>query len=91
MMVFFPVIRNSQITGGLGTIEDVPSWNILPLAGKYNGNSVVAKFAPTAADSKEYQTTFYNLDAVISVGYRVNSKKATQFRIWATRGREFKK
>lgn len=38
----------------------------------------------TASDGKKYQTKFYNLDAIIAVGYRVNSKKATQFRIWAT-------
>ena len=38
----------------------------------------------TAEDGKIYQTNFYNLDAIIAVGYRVNSKKATQFRIWAT-------
>ncbi len=47
-------------------------------------NSVCAFFAHTATDGKEYKTAFYNLDAVISVGYRVNSKKATSFRIWAT-------
>lgn len=47
-------------------------------------NSVSAKFAHTALDGKSYQTLFYNLDAIISVGYRVNSQKATQFRIWAT-------
>ncbi|MBI5194154.1 MAG: virulence RhuM family protein [Nitrospirae bacterium] len=47
-------------------------------------NSVCANFAHTAADGKSYQTNFYNLDAIISVGYRVNSQKATQFRIWAT-------
>ena len=47
-------------------------------------NSVCAKIAHTASDGKTYQTKFYNLDAIISVGYRVNSKKATQFRIWAT-------
>lgn len=45
---------------------------------------VCAKFAHTAKDGKNYQTEFYNLDAIIAVGYRVNSKKATQFRIWAT-------
>ena len=39
----------------------------------------------TAPDGKEYLTKFYNLDAIISVGYRVNSKNATQFRIWATK------
>jgi prophage maintenance system killer protein len=47
-------------------------------------DSVCAKIAHTAPDGKVYQTTFYNLDAVISVGYRVNSTRATQFRIWAT-------
>ena len=39
----------------------------------------------TAADSKQYNTNYYNLDAIIAVGYRVNSKKATMFRIWANR------
>ena len=47
-------------------------------------NSVVSKMEITAADGKKYQTQFYNLDAIISVGYRVNSTKATRFRIWAT-------
>ncbi len=46
--------------------------------------SVCAKFAHTADDGKTYQTQFYSLDAIISVGYRVNSHQATQFRIWAT-------
>ncbi len=46
--------------------------------------SVRAKYAHTAADDKEYQTQFYNLDAIISVGYRVNSKQGTRFRQWAT-------
>lgn len=46
--------------------------------------SVCAKFAHTAQDGKVYQTEHYNLDAIISVGYRVNSKCGTQFRIWAT-------
>jgi hypothetical protein len=53
--------------------------------GELKENSVCAKFAHTATDGKNYQTKFYNLDAIISVGYRVNSKKATQFRIWATK------
>ncbi|MGI6616724.1 MAG: virulence RhuM family protein [Saccharofermentanales bacterium] len=48
-------------------------------------NSVCAKFAQTASDGKSYQVLHYNLDAIIAVGYRVNSKKATQFRIWATK------
>ena len=46
--------------------------------------SVVRKFRTTAADLKSYETTFYSLDAIISVGYRVNSLQATQFRKWAT-------
>lgn len=46
--------------------------------------SVVANFATTASDGKTYQVEYYNLDVVLSVGYRVNSKRATQFRIWAT-------
>jgi hypothetical protein len=47
-------------------------------------NSVVEVFSATANDGKNYKTKFYNLDAIIAVGYRVNSKQATQFRIWAT-------
>ncbi|MFA6600225.1 MAG: RhuM family protein [Candidatus Omnitrophota bacterium] len=49
-----------------------------------NKSSVCANFAHTAADGKVYKTQYYNLDAIISVGYRVNSKQGTQFRIWAT-------
>jgi len=49
-----------------------------------NENSVIRKFRTTAADGKTYDTQFYNLDAIISVGYRVNSTRATQFRQWAT-------
>lgn len=47
--------------------------------------SVCAKFAHTAEDGKQYQVKFYNLNLVIAVGYRTNSKRATQFRIWATK------
>ena len=47
-------------------------------------DSVVAKFATTAADGKTYQVEYYNLDVIISVGYRVKSRHGTQFRIWAT-------
>jgi len=46
--------------------------------------SVVAKFATTAVDSKSYQVDYFNLDVIISVGYRVKSHRGTQFRIWAT-------
>ena len=52
--------------------------------GELERDSVVAKFATTAADGKTYQVEFYNLDIIISVGYRVKSKRGTQFRIWAT-------
>jgi hypothetical protein len=55
-------------------------------SGELQEDSVCANFAHTAADSKTYQTKFYNLDAIISVGYRVNSQRATHFRIWATQG-----
>ena len=47
------------------------------------GLSVIAKFATTASDGKTYQTEHYNLDMIISVGYRVKSKRGIQFRIWA--------
>ena len=49
-----------------------------------NKISVIRKFRTTASDGKKYNTQFYNLDAIISVGYRVNSTRATQFRQWAT-------
>lgn len=52
--------------------------------GELMEDSVVNKMFTTAADGKNYNTTFYNLDAIISVGYRVNSQNATRFRIWAT-------
>ena len=54
-------------------------------SGELTLSAVVSKMETTAEDGKIYQTNFYNLDAIIAVGYRVNSKKATQFRIWATR------
>lgn len=53
--------------------------------GELREDSVCAKIAQTAADGKTYQTNLYNLDAIIAVGYRVNSYQATQFRIWATK------
>ncbi len=75
MAVLFGAER-SVITKHLGNIfQD----------GELDENSVCAIFAHTAADGKNYNTQFYNLDAIISVGYRVNSAKATAFRIWATK------
>lgn len=47
-------------------------------------NSVVKEFLTTANDNKNYKVSYYSLDAIIAVGYRINSKKATEFRIWAT-------
>lgn len=52
--------------------------------GELDEHSVVRKFRTTAADGKNYDTNFYNLDVIISVGYRVKSLQGTQFRIWAT-------
>lgn len=53
-------------------------------SGELVEQAVIRKFRTTAADGKNYQTQFYHLDAIISVGYRVNSLRATQFRQWAT-------
>ena len=53
-------------------------------SGELDKDSVTEKNSATASDGKNYQTMFYNLDAIISVGYRVNSVRATQFRQWAT-------
>uniref|UniRef100_A0AB33IQ63 Virulence RhuM family protein n=1 Tax=Prevotella sp. GTC17253 TaxID=3236793 RepID=A0AB33IQ63_9BACT len=52
--------------------------------GELQASSVVANYATTALDGKTYQVDYYNLDVIISVGYRVKSQQGTQFRIWAT-------
>ena len=54
-------------------------------SGELYENSVVKDFLTTASDGKNYKTKHYNLDAIISIGYRVNSASATHFRIWATK------
>ena len=54
-------------------------------SGELARDSVVAKIATTAADGKNYQVEYYSLDAIISAGYRINSIRGTQFRIWATK------
>ena len=54
-------------------------------AGELEKNSVVKKILTTAKDRKRYNVIHYNLDAIIAVGYRINSKKATEFRIWSTK------
>lgn len=53
-------------------------------SGELEEDSVIRKFRITASDGKNYNTSFYDLDMIIAVGYRVNSRRATQFRIWAT-------
>ena len=53
-------------------------------SGELTQEQVVAKNATTASDGKIYQVEYYNLDAIISIGYRVNSTRATHFRQWAT-------
>lgn len=54
-------------------------------SGELEENSVVKIFLTTAKDGKKYNVIHYNLDAIIAVGYRINSKRATEFRIWATK------
>ena len=57
--------------------------------GELQPNSVVKDFLTTAVDGKNYATNYYNLDLIISVGYRVKSLRGTQFRIWATSGKTY--
>lgn len=68
-------VQRPAITKHLGNIFD---------SRELDENSVSSILEHTANDGKKYSTKYYNLDAIISVGYRVNSTKATQFRIWAT-------
>ena len=53
--------------------------------GEFEEDAVVRNFRITAADGKSYQTKYYNLDMIISLGYRIKSKIVTQFRQWATK------
>lgn len=69
-------VQRPAITKHLSNIFD---------SGELDENSVCSILEHTAKDEKSYKTKFYNLDAIISIGYRVNSKQATQFRIWATK------
>ena len=77
----------NQISNLFGRHKSVISRHLSNIfkEGELTKNSVVAKIATTASDGKSYKVEYYNLDAIISVGYRVNSKRATQFRIWATK------
>ena len=75
-----------QITDLFGRDKSVISRHLKNVfdEGELVPDSVVADFATTAADGKTYKVTHYNLDVIISFGYRVKSLRGTQFRIWAT-------
>lgn len=77
----------SSMTEIFGVVKSTISEHIKNVfkEGELVEHSVVRKLRTTASDGKNYDTSFYNLDMIISVGYRVNSAKATQFRIWATK------
>ncbi len=68
-----------SLTSNTSAVFPFDSWT-----GELDSDSVIRKFRITAADGKSYATQHYNLDTIISVGYRVNSVRATQFRQWAT-------
>ena len=76
----------NQMTDLFGRDKSVISRHLRNVfeSGELLKSSVVANFATTAADGKTYQVDFYNLDAILSVGYRVNSRLGTEFRQWAT-------
>jgi hypothetical protein len=81
--VWLPQVKIAELFGAERSVVTKHLRNIF-IEGELDEKSVCAKFAHTATDGKTYQTRFYNLDAIISVGYRVNSRQATQFRRWAT-------
>ena len=82
--VWLPQKRIAELFGVDRTVITKHLKNIFE-SGELEEDSVCAKIAHTAEDGKTYQTKFYNLDAILSVGYRVNSMQATHFRIWATK------
>ena len=82
--LWLPQKRIAELFGVDRTVITKHLKNIFA-SGELEENSVSAKIAHTAEDGKKYNTKFYNLDAILSVGYRVNSMQATQFRIWATK------
>lgn len=81
--IWLPQKRIAELFG-VGVPAISKHLNNIFSSGELDENSVVSILETTAADGKNYKTKFFNLDAIISVGYRVNSSKATQFRIWAT-------
>ena len=82
--LWLPQKRIAELFGVDRTVVTKHLKNIFE-SGELEESSVSAKIAHTAEDGKKYNTKFYNLDAILSVGYRVNSLEATQFRIWATK------
>lgn len=80
-------LNQSQMAELFGTKQPAISKHLSNTfkSGELDKNSVHSILEYTANDGKTYETSFYNLDAVLSVGYRVNSKNATQFRIWASK------
>ena len=80
-------LKQEQMCQLLGRDQSVIARHIKNIfkEGELEKSSVYAKFAYTASDGKVYQVSYYNLDVVISVGYRVKSIEGTRFRQWATR------
>lgn len=76
-----------KVLPGISRDKSVVSRHLINIfkTNELDKSAVVAKNATTASDGKTYQVDYYNLDAIISVGYRVNSSQATNFRIWATK------
>lgn len=79
-------MTQAQMVELFGKTKQNISFHILNIfkEGELVENSVVKESLTTASDGKKYRTKYYNLDVVISVGYRVKSLRGTQFRIWAT-------
>jgi prophage maintenance system killer protein len=79
-------LSQKQMAGLFATERSVITKHLRNIfrSGELSRQAVSAKFAHTASDGKKYQVDFFNLDAIISVGYRVNSRRGTQFRMWAT-------
>ena len=77
-------LSQAQMTELFGSTKQNISLHINNIfkEGELKQNSVVKDFLTTASDGKNYNVLHYNLDAIIAVGYRINSKKATEFRIW---------
>ena len=80
-------MTQAQIAALFGTQRPAITkhFNNIFKSGELSQKSVSSILEHTASDGKIYKTKFYNLDAIISVGYRVNSRRATQFRVWATK------